>query len=171
MPHVDRLRSFALRLTASAEDADDLVQETVLRAWRHLDALERDGSARSWLFRILRAVSTDELRTRARRRTLVDVVRLERRHEALVASAEPGALEALLSSATAREVADALERLPDEFAHPVELHDLHGLKYREIAEVLDLPIGTVMSRIGRGRRLLAAALAPEDVLGGEETSS
>ncbi len=167
MPHVDRLRSFALRLTGRAEDAEDLVQETIVRAWRHLDRLEHDGAARAWLFRILHTVAADEARTRARRRGLVDVVQLERRHEELVAGADPGPLESLLAAATADALEGALATIPEEFARAVELHDLHGLGYREIAEVLGVPVGTVTSRISRGRRLLAAALAREHAAEGE----
>lgn len=165
-PHVDRLLAFARRLTREEDDAADVVQETAVRAWRSLDGLEDERRARAWLFRIAYAVAMEDARARARRRTLVDVVRLEERHERLVASADTGPLEAMLASATAREVEDALESIPEEFARAVELHDLHDLKYREIAEVLGVPLGTVTSRIDRGRRLLAAVLAGERAIAG-----
>ncbi len=163
-PHVDRLLAFARRLTGREDDAEDLVQETVIRAWRHFGRLEDEVAARAWLFRILQTVSIDDARRRARRRALVDVVELEETHEQLVACADAGPLEAMLASATTRAVEDALAAIPEEFAHAVELHDLHDLKYREISEMLGIPLGTVMSRISRGRRLLAAALARDRAL-------
>ncbi len=159
LPELDRLVAFARRLGAGDGEAQDWAQEAVTRAWRAFAQLEDDRSARAWLFRILRAVAADEARTRARRRALVDVIELEERHEDMVASDAPDPLQALLEAATAARVQAALDSLPEEFAAAVELHDLHELKYREIADVLGIPLGTVMSRISRGRRLLAAALA------------
>jgi RNA polymerase sigma-70 factor, ECF subfamily len=162
LPHLDRVVAFARRLGADGIEAQDWAQETVTRAWRGFAQLADDRSARAWLFGILRAVAHDEARTRAHRRALVDIIELEAHHEELVASDAPDPLQALLGAATAAAVQAALDGLPEEFAQPVELHDLHDLKYREIAEVLGIPMGTVMSRISRGRRLLAAVLSRQD---------
>jgi RNA polymerase sigma-70 factor, ECF subfamily len=159
LPHLDRLVAFARRLGADHAEAQDWTQDAVTRAWRAFSQLDDESSARAWLFRILRTVAADEARTRARRRALVDVTELEERHEEMVASEDPDPLEALLSAATAATVQAALDAIPQEFADAVELHDLHELKYREIADVLGIPLGTVMSRISRGRRLLAVVLA------------
>jgi RNA polymerase sigma-70 factor (ECF subfamily) len=79
-----------------------------------------------------------------------------------VASEAPDPLQTLLGAATTASVQAALDGIPEEFAQPVELHDLHDLKYREIADVLGIPLGTVMSRISRGRRLLAAVLTSQE---------
>jgi RNA polymerase sigma-70 factor, ECF subfamily len=159
LPQLDRLVAFARRLGADHAEAQDWTQDAVTRAWRAFSQLDDESSARAWLFRILRTVAADEARTRARRRALVDVTELEERHEEMVASEDPDPLEALLSAATAATVQAALDAIPQEFADAVELHDLHELKYREIADVLGIPLGTVMSRISRGRRLLAVVLA------------
>ena len=159
LPELARLVAFARRLGADPAEAQDWTQDAVTRAWRAFAQLADDGSARAWLFRILRTVAADEARTRARRRALVDVTELEERHEEMVASEDPDPLQALLSASTAAAVQAALDAIPQEFADAVELHDLHELKYREIADVLGIPLGTVMSRISRGRRLLAVVLA------------
>ena len=162
LPHLDRLLAFARRLGADEIEAQDWAQETVTRAWRAFDQLEDEGVVRAWLFRILRAVAADEARTRARRRALVDIIQLEEHHEELVASDAPDPLQTLVAAATTARIQEALDGIPEEFAQPVELHDLHDLKYREIADVLGIPLGTVMSRISRGRRLLAALLIRQD---------
>jgi RNA polymerase sigma-70 factor, ECF subfamily len=159
LPQLDRLVAFARRLGADHAEAQDWSQEAVTRAWRAFSQLDDESSVRAWLFRILRAVAADEARTRARRRALVDMTELEERHEEMVASDDPDPLQALLSAATTATVQAALDAIPQEFSDAVELHDLHELKYREIADVLGIPLGTVMSRISRGRRLLGVVLA------------
>jgi RNA polymerase sigma-70 factor (ECF subfamily) len=158
LPHVDRLVAFARRL--SAADGEDYVQEAVIRAWRSFAQLEDEGAVRAWLFRIVHTVAIEVARKSSRRRELVEIIALENRHEALVAADEPDPLHVLVRSASDERVRQALDSIPEEMALAVELHDVHELKYREIAEVLGVPLGTVMSRISRGRRLLAAVLAP-----------
>jgi RNA polymerase sigma-70 factor (ECF subfamily) len=133
LPHLDRLVAFARRLGAGDAEVDDWVQDAVMRAWRASGQLADERSVRAWLFQILRGVATDDARSRARRRGLVDVIALEERHEEMVASDAPDPLEALLTSATAASIQAALDSIPEEFAQAVELHDLHELKYREIA--------------------------------------
>jgi RNA polymerase sigma-70 factor (ECF subfamily) len=144
---------------AHGRDAEDDVQETYLRAWSAFDQLRDDDAAFPWLCQILRAVAIERHRTRARRQGLVFITELEEAHERLIASDTPSPLDELLARLQATELREALQSIPEEFAEAVELHDVHGLKYREIALITSAPIGTVMSRISRGRRLLAALLA------------
>lgn len=156
MPHLSRLVAFARRF--SNTDAEDYVQEAFARAFRSFGQVEDEGAVRSWLYRIVATVASEDQRTHARRRDLLDVSQLEERHEELVASGDAGPLEVLLAALSSQRLREALDSLPEEFSRAVELHDLHELKYREIAEVTGAPIGTVMSRISRGRRLLAALI-------------
>ena len=158
LPHLDRLVAVASRW-GDGHEAEDDVQETYLRAWTAFDQLRNDDAAFPWLCQILRRVATERRRTRARRQGLVFITELEGAHEEIVGSDAPSPLDELLVRVQAAELREALRRLPDEFAEAVELHDVHGLKYREIAETTSVPIGTVMSRISRGRRLLAGLLA------------
>jgi len=104
-------------------------------------------------------VANERRRTRSRRQGLVFITELEAAHEEMVASDAPSPLDALLARLQAGQLRDALRSIPEEFAEAIELHDVHGLKYREIAQITSAPIGTVMSRISRGRRLLAGLLA------------
>ena len=158
LPHLDRLVAIASRW-GDGQEAEDDVQETYVRAWSAFDQLRNPDAAFAWLCQILRTVANERRRTRARRQGLVFIAELEAAHEEMVASDDPSPLEALLSRIEAGRLRDALRSLPEEFSEAVELHDMQGLKYREIAEITSAPIGTVMSRISRGRRLLAGLLA------------
>lgn len=160
LPHLDRLLGFARRRTESVGEAEDAVQEACVRAWVGFGELRDATRVRPWLYRILRTVLSDALEKDGRRRRLVSITRLEDAHESLVADVDG---DALFSEVAARISGDvirsALATIPEDFAAAVELHDLDGFKYHEIADVLGIPIGTVMSRISRGRRLLAGAVA------------
>lgn len=159
LPHLDRLLRFARRRTSSTGDAEDAVQDACVRAWLSFGDLRDPEAARSWLYRILRSVLIDAGEKSARRRQLVDITRLERAHEELIG----GETDLVFSEVVARldneMLARALSLIPEDFATAVELHDIDGFKYHEIAEIVGIPIGTVMSRISRGRRLLAGAIA------------
>lgn len=157
LPHLDRLVALASRWS-NRNEAEDDVQEACVRAWAAFDQLHDVDAAFAWMCRILRSVVIERHRMRARRRDLVSIVELEAAHEEMVASDSRSPLEDLLASVEKRRLREALLAIPEEFAEAVELHDVHGLKYREIAEVISAPIGTVMSRISRGRQLLAALL-------------
>jgi len=139
-------------------DAEDAVQEACGRAWLGLDELRDAGKVRAWLYRILRSVLSETEERSARRRQLVSITRLEEGHDELVASDGDMVFEEVAARLTGEEVRAALQQLPDDFAIVVELHDIDGFKYHEIAEIVGVPIGTVMSRISRGRRLLAGAV-------------
>jgi RNA polymerase sigma-70 factor, ECF subfamily len=161
LPFLDRLVRFASRWATGA-DAEDDVQETYMRAWSAFDQLRDRDAAFAWLCRILRAVALERHRTRARRQDLAFFVEMDATHEEDVPSDAPSPLDDLLARAEGRRLSVALQSIPEEFAEAVELHDVHGLKYREIAQVTSTPIGTVMSRISRGRKLLAAMLEAAD---------
>lgn len=157
LPHLDRLVALATRW-GDREEAEDYVQETYLRAWRAFDRLRDPGAVFPWLCQILRTVGMEQGRICSRRRKLVVITQLEEVHERLVASDAPSPLEQVLARLELGKLSETLRSLPEEFGEAVELCDVHGMKYREIARVTGAPIGTVMSRISRGRELLAAVL-------------
>ena len=143
-----RLRRFARNLTRNPHDADDVVQIAIERALTRLDQWHRDARLDSWLFRIVRNAWIDETRSRARR-------------DALFAPEEAG--EAIGVAAIDREVdrlsvEAAMSRLPEEQRSAVSLVLVEGLPYKEAAQVLDVPIGTLTSRLARGREALRAML-------------
>jgi RNA polymerase sigma-70 factor (ECF subfamily) len=158
-PHIDRLLAFSLRRTETQADAEDAVQEAFLRAWLGFDDLRNQSLVRPWLYRILRTVLADEHDKRTRRSQIVSITRLETALEDLIGGDPDEVFVQVTSRMTREMVHAALRSIPDEFAIPVELHDIDGFKYSEIAEIVGVPIGTVMSRISRGRRLLAGAVA------------
>lgn len=158
LPHLDRLLAFATRRTEVRADAEDAVQEACVRAWVAFDELREPASARAWLYRILRSVLAESAERTARRRQLVEISRLDAAHELLVGGDAELLFDEVAARLTSEEVHAALARLPEDFAVAVELHDMDGFRYQEIAEIVGVPIGTVMSRISRGRRLLAGAV-------------
>ncbi|MDQ3997225.1 MAG: sigma-70 family RNA polymerase sigma factor, partial [Gemmatimonadota bacterium] len=158
LPHLDRLLAFAARRTEVRADAEDAVQEACIRAWLAFDDLRDTGRVRAWLYQILRTVLSETQERHARRRQLVSITRLESAHEELVGSARDMLFDQVAARLSGEAVRAALSQLPEDFAVAVELHDIDGFKYHEIAEIVGVPIGTVMSRISRGRRLLAGAL-------------
>jgi RNA polymerase sigma-70 factor (ECF subfamily) len=158
LPHLDRLLAFAVRRTEMLADAEDAVQEACVRAWVAFDDLREAARVRAWLYRILRTVLSETGERHARRRQLVSITRLEAAHEELVGSDGDTLFDEIAARLSGEAVRAALAQLPEDFAVAVELHDIDGFKYHEIAEIVGVPIGTVMSRISRGRRLLAGAL-------------
>jgi RNA polymerase sigma-70 factor, ECF subfamily len=158
LPHLDRLLAFAVRRTDVRADAEDAVQEACVRAWLGFDELRDPARVRAWIYRILRTVLSEAGEKGARRRQLVSITRLEDAHEQLVAGEADAVFEEVAARLSGEEVRAALAQLPDDFATAVELHDIDGFKYHEIAEIVGVPIGTVMSRLSRGRRLLAGAV-------------
>lgn len=159
LPHMDALHGYATRRVGDPELASDLTQETFLRAWKAVDSLRDDGAMRAWLYQILRSVLQERGRKSARRSRLVAIEPMDPGVEdRWVDDDDP--FDSLISHIDGRRAVEALQNIPEVFAVPVELHDLEGFRYREIAEILGIPKGTVMSRISRGRRLLARMLAP-----------
>jgi RNA polymerase sigma-70 factor (ECF subfamily) len=158
LPYLDVLLGIAHRRTNDTALAEDLVQDTYLRAWEAFDSLVDEAQVRGWLARILQRVASDHYRTHLRRQTLFPVTCLEDEHSGILVSYHEGPLEALISRCSDERVEHALLQLPREFAEALELHDIEGFKYREVAEIMEIPLGTVMSRIARGRCLLVALI-------------
>jgi RNA polymerase sigma-70 factor (ECF subfamily) len=159
LPHLDRLLAFARRRTDDGAEAEDAVQEACVRAWCAFADLRDHSKVRPWLYRILRGVLSDGRERETRRRQLVSITRLDDAHEALVTRDDGDEVFAEVAARITGEVVRAaLATIPEDFAAPIELHDIDGFKYHEIADALGIPIGTVMSRISRGRRLLAGAI-------------
>src|SRR5215470_16279237 len=162
LPHLGPLHGTALRLTRNERDAEDLVQDTILRAYRYFDKFEQGTNAKAWLFRILTNTFINSYHARKRdlevalaaaeEAETTDIVH----HEAQLSARDPeGAVASRLLS---DDVVRALESLPAEFRLVVLLCDVEEFSYKEIAEIMDCPVGTVMSRLFRARRLLQRAL-------------
>ena len=156
------LFSHALRLTRNAADAEDLVQETYLKAYRSYDTFTAGTNLRAWLFRILTNSQINRYRAKQRRpeETELDDVGDLYLYKKL---AEPGTLgrsaeDELMDLFSEAEVVAAIDALPDNYRAAVLLADVEGFAYKEIAEMLEIPIGTVMSRLHRGRKALEREL-------------
>lgn len=161
-PHLSRLQRVARRLAGSHEDGADLLQETLLRAFRTWDSFRPGTDSRAWLFTILYSVFSNRWHQKRRRPAEVSLQGLEERFERELAAPTWENPLARLEAGRhgAGEAVDAaLAELPPEFAATVVLVDVEELSYEEAARVLSCPIGTVRSRLARGRRLLAALLA------------
>lgn len=151
--YLDALYSTARRLTRSPSEAEDLVQDTYVKAFRHRRRFRAGTNLRAWLFSILHNTFLNDVRRRKGSPVEVDGDAAGRAADRRP-DAEPTAEDALVAQATAAEVAAALDALPESYREAVWLRDAEELSYAEIAEVLQVPPGTVMSRIARGRRLL-----------------
>ena len=164
MQYAPQLYSAALRMTRNQADAEDLVQETYLRGFRSFHTFQEGTNLRAWLFRILTNAYINRYRAKQRRPIESDLGQVEdlylyRRLGAMeTAAAGQSAEDQFLDLFTDDEVKQALEDLPDNFRLPVILADVEGFSYKEIAEMLDIPIGTVMSRLHRGRKAMQRAL-------------
>jgi len=164
MEYMGSLYSAALRMTRNPSDAEDLVQETYLKAYRAFGSFQEGTNLKAWLYRILTNTFINSYRARRRRpeQTELDDVEdlyLYRRLGGLEAvTAGRSAEEEVLEHFTEGEVKAAVEALPEQFRMAVLLADVEGFSYKEIADILDVPIGTVMSRLHRGRRALQKTL-------------
>src|SRR5581483_8852581 len=156
MEHMGSLYTAAMRMTRNAADAEDLVQETYLKAYRAFGSFQAGTNLKAWLYRILTNTFINSYRSRKRRpeQTELDDVEdlyLYRRLGGLeAAAAGRSAEEEVLDHFTETDVKQAVESLPEQFRMAVLLADVEGFSYKEIAEILDIPIGTVMSRLHRG---------------------
>ncbi len=164
MEHMASLYTAALRMTRNAADAEDLVQETYLKAYRAFGSYEQGTNLKAWLYRILTNTYINAYRAKKRRPEESDIDDVEdlylyRRLGGLEgATAGRSAEDELMDWFTEGEIKDALDDLPENFRIPVLLADVEGFSYKEIAEIMDVPIGTVMSRLHRGRRGLQKRL-------------
>src|SRR3954468_10360270 len=156
LSHIDSLYGTALRLTRRAQDAEDLVQDTYLKAFRSAHQFERGTNLKAWLFTILHNTFRNIRRHDVRNPVDVDSEAVDR---AADGAGDRDTPEQLLSRATLdADLQAALDALPEGFRQAVWLRDVEELSYAEIARVLDVPLGTVMSRISRGRRALFEGL-------------
>lgn len=164
MEFTPQLFSTALRMTRNRADAEDLVQEAMLRGFRSFHTFTEGTNLRAWLFRILTNVYINSYRAKQRRPDETDLGEVEdlylyRRIGSFeTAAASLSAEDQFLDLFTDDEVKTALEDLPDNFRLPVLLADVEGFAYREIADILEIPVGTVMSRLHRGRKAMQRAL-------------
>jgi RNA polymerase sigma-70 factor (ECF subfamily) len=160
LPHMDVLYNFALRTTGNQDDARDLLQETYLKAYRFWEKYEKGTNIRAWLFRIMKNSYINRYRKETKEPDKVDYEEIENFYNLIRAeSTNPNDLqEKLFGNLLGDEVSKALESLPDDFRTVVILSDIEGLTYEEIAEFVECPIGTVRSRLHRGRKLLQARL-------------
>jgi len=164
MPYMDALYSAALRMTRNPSDAEDLVQETYLRAYRGFGGFQEGTNLKAWLYKILTNTFINIYRARKRRPDEVDYDDAEdfllfRRLGGLEAAEAGKTPETVVLEAIPETVVkDAIDALPEQFRVAVLLADVEGFSYKEIAEITDVPIGTVMSRLHRGRKQLQARL-------------
>lgn len=164
LSHIDALYRTAVRMTGNPTDAEDLVQETYLRAFRSLNQFRLGTNLRAWLFKILTNAFINDYRKRTRRprSTSLDNVEDYYLYSHLIDSGiQPGTSgpeDDVISRIPDAEVIRALEELPEQFRQVVLLADVEGFAYREIAEIMSIPVGTVMSRLHRARKRLQRSL-------------
>ena len=160
IPHMDILYNYALRMTSNTDDASDLVQETYLKAFRFWDKYEKGTNIRAWLFRIMKNSFINRYRKEVKEPDTVDYDDIQNFYKSIrYASADPNDLEEKIFGGLLEDnVARAIESLPEDFRTVVILCDIEGLSYEEIAEFVDSPIGTIRSRLHRGRKMLRTKL-------------
>ena len=163
LPLLDSLYGAALRMTRNPADAEDLVQEAMLRAYRAFDTFEPGTNLKAWLFRILTNAYINQYRKRQREPRKVSADEIEdfdlyqelRRSDPEFASTPE---KVVLDSLVDTDILQAIEDLPDQFRLAVVLADVEGFSYAEMAEIMEVPMGTVMSRLHRGRKALQKRL-------------
>jgi len=162
MQYAPQLYSAALRMTRNPADAEDVVQETYLKAYRAYNTFEAGTNLKAWLYRILTNTYINKYRKQQRRPSEVELGELQDlylfKRLGEPSGASLSAEDSALSEIVDVDVKQALESLPHHFRMPVLLADVEGFSYKEIAEILDIPIGTVMSRLHRGRKALQKKL-------------
>ena len=164
MQYAPQLFSTAMRMTRNRSDAEDLVQETFIKAWRSFATYQQGTNLRAWLFRIMTNTYINKYNAQQRKPTeteLDDVEELflyKRLGAVDQSQLSQSAEDQMLALFTDDEVKKALEELPDQFRIPVLMSDVEGFSYKEIAEILEIPLGTVMSRLHRGRKSMQKML-------------
>ncbi len=163
LPFMDSLYSTAYRMSRNRQDAEDLLQETYLRAYKYYDKFQEGTNFKAWLFKILKNTFINRYRKRQRQPLRNSFDEIEGSFESKLLESPLTARgatpeEELMVDALDQDVQQALEALPEDYRTAVEMADLQGLSYREISDQLGIPLGTVMSRLYRGRRKLEAVL-------------
>lgn len=160
LPHMNSIYTYALRLCRDRDDANDLVQETYVKAFRFFESFERGTNIKAWLFRILKNTFINKYRKDAREPDVIEYSEVEEFYESIRSTYTTSTnLETqVFDGVFDDDVTKALESLPDDFKTVVLLCDVEGFTYEEIAEFINCPIGTVRSRLHRARNLLGATL-------------
>lgn len=161
LPHMDALYRTALRMTKNEKDAEDLVQEALVKAYRFWDKFESGSNCRAWLFKIMTNIFINEYRSKSRSPMAVNVDDIDDNFlygQLAVGSKEENPEKDLFNKIFDDDVKRAIEALPDDFRMVVMLSFLEGFSYQEIADIADLQLGTVKSRLHRGRKLLQKEL-------------
>lgn len=160
IPHMDALYNFALKMTGDSDDANDLVQETYLKAFRFFDKFEKGTNCKAWLFRIMKNTYINNYRKKTKEPGKVDYDEIENFYENIKASSTDSAhLEKeLYDNLLDDELSGAISSLPEDFRTVVILCDIEGMTYEEIADFIDCPVGTVRSRLHRARKMLFTKL-------------
>lgn len=160
LPHADALYTFAYHLTYNEDDANDLVQETYLKAYRFIDKYDRGTNAKAWLFKILKNAFINEYRKKTKQPTKVDYEEVVNFHEEEESSYSSylDLRQEIFQSLIGDEVTTAINSLPVDFRTVILLCDVEGFKYDEIAKIVNIPIGTVRSRLHRARNMLKEQL-------------
>jgi RNA polymerase sigma factor (sigma-70 family) len=162
MPHMDAMYNFALKLTADEDDAQDLVQDTCLKAYRFINSFEPGTYAKAWLFRILKNNFINDYRKKSRGPSKVEFEWVEQSISGEDEAAEPAYFADLraetVNDMLGDEITAALQSLPVDFRMIIILCDLEEFSYEEMAKILDIPIGTVRSRLHRSRAVLKTKL-------------
>ncbi len=161
LPHMDALYRTALRMTRNESDAEDLVQETYVKAYRFWDRFEPGSNCRAWLFKIMTNIFINEYRSKSRSPLAVNVDELDDNFlygQLAIDKTVENPEQRFFAKIFDDDVKRAIENLPDDFRFVVILSFLEGFSYQEIADIMDLQLGTVKSRLHRGRKLLQKAL-------------
>ena len=160
LPHIDALKTFAFHLTYNDEDAGDLVQETYMKAFRFIDKYIEGTNAKAWLFKILKNAYINEYRKKSKQPTKVDFEDIVSYHN----SDDRGSAsyldlrEEIFQNMMGDEVTNAINKLPIDFRTVILLCDVEGFTYEEISKIINVPIGTVRSRLFRARNMLKEKL-------------
>jgi RNA polymerase sigma-70 factor (ECF subfamily) len=160
LPHLDALYNFALRLTTDPNDAEDLVQDSIVKAFRFFSSYEKGTNAKAWLFRILKNSYINSYRKKSSKPHEIDYDEVATFYETIRAErTETSDLEdKMFRELIDDDITKALDEIPEDFRTVVLLCDVEDFTYEEIANMLDVPIGTIRSRLHRGRNLLKAQL-------------
>ena len=160
IPHMDSLYHFAFKMTGDSDDANDLVQETYLKAFRFWDKFEKGTNCKAWLFQILKNTYINTYRKQSKEPDKVDYEEIENFYENIKPSSTDSAhLEKdIYDNLLDDELSEAIQSLPEDFRTVIILCDVEGYTYDEIADFIDCPVGTVRSRLHRARKMLFTKL-------------